>query len=275
MQASAEHPNDPFYPVVTATLETTVFDVVHMFSKFGISAVPITDKDGTVINMYETVDVIVSSPSEGEHMLFLLRIDASLLQTLVRSGSYQSLDLTVGAALLQRSPDFPGVITCTPQDSLASLMLLLKQRRVHRLVVVEGDDSSKGRDRGRGEWTDRDRSVVRDESIERSPPTVLPGSAPATGGGSQMKNNKGRLVGIITLSDVLRYIVGHSEESEEVDGLPREASGGDVAGDLSSFPLRGEPSSRDRSRSALDGEDLGSGVSTPGLTDAGGAAPPG
>jgi 5'-AMP-activated protein kinase regulatory gamma subunit len=31
-----------------------------MFSKDGISAVPIVDKDGTVLNLYETVDVIVS-----------------------------------------------------------------------------------------------------------------------------------------------------------------------------------------------------------------------
>lgn len=31
-----------------------------MFSKDGISAVPIIDQDGIVVNMYETVDVIVS-----------------------------------------------------------------------------------------------------------------------------------------------------------------------------------------------------------------------
>lgn len=37
-----------------------MFDVVHMFSERGISAVPILDEDGVVINLYETVDVIVS-----------------------------------------------------------------------------------------------------------------------------------------------------------------------------------------------------------------------
>jgi hypothetical protein len=36
-----------------------VFDVVHMFSERSISAVPIIDEDGIVVNMYETVDVIV------------------------------------------------------------------------------------------------------------------------------------------------------------------------------------------------------------------------
>lgn len=41
-------------------MQTTVFDVVHMFSELGISAVPIVDDRGKVINLYETVDVIVS-----------------------------------------------------------------------------------------------------------------------------------------------------------------------------------------------------------------------
>lgn len=37
-----------------------MFDVVHMFSEQGISAVPIVDENGKVLNLYETVDVIVS-----------------------------------------------------------------------------------------------------------------------------------------------------------------------------------------------------------------------
>jgi 5'-AMP-activated protein kinase regulatory gamma subunit len=49
-----------FYPIATATLKTRVFDVVHMFSERAISAVPIIDEEGVVVNLYETVDVIVS-----------------------------------------------------------------------------------------------------------------------------------------------------------------------------------------------------------------------
>lgn len=40
-------------------MDTPVFDVVHMFSERSISAVPIIDEDGVVVNLYETVDVIV------------------------------------------------------------------------------------------------------------------------------------------------------------------------------------------------------------------------
>ena len=50
---------NPYHPIATATLNTTVFDVVHMFSERGISAVPIIDENGVVVNLYETVDVIV------------------------------------------------------------------------------------------------------------------------------------------------------------------------------------------------------------------------
>ncbi|KAK7694587.1 hypothetical protein QCA50_001773 [Cerrena zonata] len=144
---------DPFDPIATASLETPVFDVVHMFSERGISAVPILDEEGIVVNLYETVDVI----------------------TLVRLGAYQSLDLTVGEALNQRSPDFPGVVICTASDSLGTLMQLIKKRRVHRLVVVEGDEDEK------------------------------------KGG------KKGRLLGIITLSDVLRYIIGETNLGDAAD----------------------------------------------------------
>lgn len=50
-----------FWPIAAATMKTTVFDVVHMFSEQGISAVPIVDDQGKVLNLYETVDVIVST----------------------------------------------------------------------------------------------------------------------------------------------------------------------------------------------------------------------
>ncbi|WWD03089.1 hypothetical protein V865_001135 [Kwoniella europaea PYCC6329] len=142
-ESNPDPTNNPnkYYPLATATMQTTVFDVVHMFSEQGISAVPIVDSDGKVLNLYETVDVI----------------------TLVRNGAYQSLDLTISQALKQRAVDFPGVVTCSPKDSLSAIFSLIKIRRVHRLVVVQGRDDP----------------------------------------------NPGRLVGIISLSDIMRALIGH------------------------------------------------------------------
>jgi len=155
-----------FHPIRTATMDTPVFDVVNMFSGSSISAVPIIDSNGKVLNLYETIDVI----------------------SLVRSGSYYKLDMMMSTALNMRSPDFPGVVTCTSTDSLASLLSLLKTRRVHRVVVIEG------------------------EHEERE-------------GGK-----RGRLLGIITLADIVRYIVGNvvstpgGELSPAVVATPSEVS---------------------------------------------------
>ncbi|KAJ7225459.1 hypothetical protein GGX14DRAFT_420608 [Mycena pura] len=143
----------PFHPIATATLNTPVYDVVQMFSERSLSAVPIIDEDGIVVDMYETVDVL----------------------TLVRLGVYQNLDLTISEALKTRSPDFLGVVICTASDSLRTLLELIKKRRVHRLVVVEGEEEEK------------------------------------QGG------KKGRLLGIITLSDVLRYIIGDVDIGEGIE----------------------------------------------------------
>jgi 5'-AMP-activated protein kinase, regulatory gamma subunit len=121
-------------------LNTTVFDVVHIFSERSISAVPIVDDEGLVVNLYETVDVIVSVKClYGVGMTMTSNDTIILSQTLVRLGAYQALDLTMAEALNQRTPDFPGVVICTASDSLGTLLQLIQKRRVHRLVVVEGD----------------------------------------------------------------------------------------------------------------------------------------
>lgn len=171
--SSDAHADNPYHPVATATMQTTVFDVVHMFSELGISAVPIVDKRGRVINLYETVDVIVGdrfSPSRERYLIQRL----SQPQTLVRSGGYHDLDLTIAQALARRAPDFPGVLTCHPDDSLAAVFALIRMRRVHRLVVVEGFAPVEGE-------PDEERRA----RAER----------------------KGRLLGIISLSDILRHVI--------------------------------------------------------------------
>ena len=51
-------------------MDTTVFSVVHMFSARGISAVPILDDNGIVVNLFETVDVIVSNQCQPYFVSF-------------------------------------------------------------------------------------------------------------------------------------------------------------------------------------------------------------
>jgi 5'-AMP-activated protein kinase regulatory gamma subunit len=187
-------------------MDTTVFDVVHMFSERGISAVPIIDENGVVVNLYETVDVIVSIL----HGAILSILNRSLVQTLVRLGAYQSLDLTIAEALNQRSPDFPGVVICTASDSLGTLLQLIKKRRVHRLVVVEGEVCN-------FDFYFSRMYPLTDQCFQEE---------------ERKGGKKGRLLGIITLSDVLRYVVGpvNIQESDEPEEPP---SGRPTAGSTS------------------------------------------
>lgn len=152
---------DKYYPLATATLDTAVFDVVHMFSKMGISAVPILDSAGNVVDIYESVDVI----------------------TLVRTGAYHSLDFTIREALERRPPEHAGVACCNSDDSLASVFALLRQRRVHRVIVLAPDSESV--------------ACAGPEDLESLP-----------------TRTRGTLVGLMCLSDVLKYIVGNPGTAE-------------------------------------------------------------
>ncbi|KXT05288.1 hypothetical protein AC578_10957 [Pseudocercospora eumusae] len=108
--------------LATATMDTPVMDCIHMLVKKSISSVPILDKDGTVLNVFEAVDVI----------------------TLIKGGDYDNLNLTVGKALEKRSDDFPGIYTCTLNDRLDTIFDTIRKSRVHRLVVIDEHNQLKG-----------------------------------------------------------------------------------------------------------------------------------
>lgn len=148
---NSQLPHDWAHPLFTASLDTPVFDIVHWFSELGFSAVPIVDNQGRVINLYETIDIV----------------------DLIKSSTYNQLDLTIEDALRRRARDFPGVVTCSPEDTLSNIMDYIKENRVHRMVIVESDDT----------------------------PSVL--------GKTKLK---GRLVGLLCLSDILTHLVGQSAD---------------------------------------------------------------
>ena len=70
-----------FTDVATAHMDTPVMDVIHQLVKRNISCVPILDRDGTVLNVFEAVDVIA----------------------LIKGGNYDNLNLSVGKSLAMRA----------------------------------------------------------------------------------------------------------------------------------------------------------------------------
>lgn len=106
----------------TASMDTPVIDVIHTLVRKNISSVPIVDERGVVLNVYEAIDIL----------------------TLIKDGRYYDLGLTVGEALLKRPDDFPGVHTCSEQDRLDTIFDAIRGGRVHRLIVVDGENRLKG-----------------------------------------------------------------------------------------------------------------------------------
>ncbi|KAF2643826.1 nuclear protein SNF4 [Massarina eburnea CBS 473.64] len=108
--------------MATAYMDTPVMDVIHMLVKKSISSVPIVDKDGTVLNVFEAVDII----------------------TLIKGGVYDDLNLSVGDALLKRSDDFPGIYTCSMQDQLSTIYDTIRRSRVHRFIIINDQRKLQG-----------------------------------------------------------------------------------------------------------------------------------
>lgn len=67
--------------LAVASMGTPAMDVIHMLVKRNISCVPILDKEGTLLNVFEAVDVI----------------------PLIKGGDYEKLNLSAGKALELRS----------------------------------------------------------------------------------------------------------------------------------------------------------------------------
>lgn len=187
-----EHHHDPFHPLATATLDTTVFDV-HMFSERGISAVPIVDADGSVIDMYEAVDIV----------------------DLVRSDAYRLLDLTIAEAIARRSPEFCGVTVCSADDSLANILKYIGEKRVHRFVIVEDETIVEEAPVVEGEL-DSDATPLAEASppkFESIQPDGDQGNSTQKTRKARRKKVKDRLVGMLSLSDVMHHIVGTKQKS--------------------------------------------------------------
>ncbi|KAF3384982.1 5'-AMP-activated protein kinase subunit gamma [Penicillium rolfsii] len=108
--------------IATASMDTPVIDVIHILVERSISSVPILNSEGVVYNVFEAVDVIA----------------------LTRGGTYDDLGLSVGEVLKKRSPEFPGIYTCSLNDGLDTIFDTIRKSRVHRLVVVDEHFKLKG-----------------------------------------------------------------------------------------------------------------------------------
>lgn len=98
--------------LATASMDTPVMDCIHALVKKSISSVPILDRDGTLLNVFEAVDVIA----------------------LIKGGDYENLNLSVGKALEKRSD--VSSETCPICEEIADKLYRTFQESTHALSTI-------------------------------------------------------------------------------------------------------------------------------------------
>jgi len=104
-----------FGKVETVSPETSIIEALNKFVAERVSALPVVDDDGKLVDIYAKFDVI----------------------NLAAEKTYGNLDVSVRQANKSRNEWFEGVHTCAKTDSLFEVMEILVKSEVHRLVVVD------------------------------------------------------------------------------------------------------------------------------------------
>jgi 5'-AMP-activated protein kinase regulatory gamma subunit len=123
MRKSLEELNLGTYKnVISAHRSSTIIEAFNSFIDKRISALPVLDDDGTVIDIYAKFDVI----------------------HLASDKSYNNLNMTVEDALRKRKKDVGKVATCYKTATLKAVMEQIVQAEFHRLAVVDKENKLVG-----------------------------------------------------------------------------------------------------------------------------------
>eukprot|EP01136_Pigoraptor_vietnamica_P004834 Opistho-1_new@35623 len=104
--------------IATASPDMPLIIVLNVFHERRVSAVPIVDESGVVVDVYAKFDVM----------------------NLARERAYNNLDVSVKEALLHRreySQAAEGLHTCLKTDNLMTIIDRIVKAKVHRLIVVD------------------------------------------------------------------------------------------------------------------------------------------
>ncbi|KAG7525463.1 hypothetical protein JOB18_027073 [Solea senegalensis] len=139
--------------------DTPLITALSVFTHRRVSALPVVDHHGKVVDIYSKFDVI----------------------NLAAEKTYNNLDVTVTQALKHRSQYFEGVMKCNKMEALDTIVDRIVKAEVHRLVVVDEES---------------------------------------------------RIIGIVSLSDILQALVLTPAGLRRKESLPRPPPGPDPGQDL-------------------------------------------
>uniref|UniRef100_A0A8C6UP22 Protein kinase, AMP-activated, gamma 2 non-catalytic subunit b n=1 Tax=Neogobius melanostomus TaxID=47308 RepID=A0A8C6UP22_9GOBI len=101
---------------------TPIIKALNIFVERRVSALPVVDETGKVVDIYSKFDVI----------------------NLAAEKTYNNLDITVTQALKHRSQYFEGVVKCHKMETLETTVERIVKAEVHRLVVVDERSNIEG-----------------------------------------------------------------------------------------------------------------------------------
>ncbi|XP_056595051.1 5'-AMP-activated protein kinase subunit gamma-2a isoform X2 [Triplophysa dalaica] len=102
--------------------DTPIIKALNIFVERRVSALPVVDESGKVVDIYSKFDVI----------------------NLAAEKTYNNLDISVTQALMHRSQYFEGVMKCNRFETLEMIVDRIVKAEVHRLVVVDENCSIVG-----------------------------------------------------------------------------------------------------------------------------------
>uniref|UniRef100_A0A6B2E6R3 Putative 5'-amp-activated protein kinase gamma subunit n=1 Tax=Phlebotomus kandelakii TaxID=1109342 RepID=A0A6B2E6R3_9DIPT len=104
--------------IETATEDTSIIMALHKFVERRVSALPLVDVEGRLVDIYAKFDVI----------------------NLAAEKTYNDLDVSLKKANEHRNAWFEGVQKCHLDETLYTIMERIVRAEVHRLVVVDEND---------------------------------------------------------------------------------------------------------------------------------------
>merc|ERR550532_3395245 len=104
--------------IEVARYDTPIIEALNKFVKKRVSALPIVDEEGKLLDIYAKFDVI----------------------NLAAEKTYNNLDVTLKEANEHRNEWFEGVHTCKRDDSLFAVMETIVKAEVHRLVIINKEE---------------------------------------------------------------------------------------------------------------------------------------
>lgn len=127
--------------IETANEETSIITALHKFIERRVSALPLVDSEGRLVDIYAKFDVIVSSkPSNKIYDWLYCKRFSFQFQNLAAEKTYNDLDVTLRKANEHRNAWFEGVQKCILDETLYVIMERIVRAEVHRLVIVDEAD---------------------------------------------------------------------------------------------------------------------------------------